>query len=59
VHVDEVAFEAGSAFLLGAVLERFFARHVSVNSFAETSLRSATRGEVMRWLPRWGERPIL
>jgi type VI secretion system protein ImpG len=59
LHVDEVAFEAGSAFLLGAVLERFFARHVSINAFTETSLRSATRGEVMRWVPRWGERPIL
>jgi len=59
VQVDEVAFEAGSAFLLGSVLEQFFARHVSVNSFTETSLRSATRGEVMRWIPRWGQRPIL
>jgi len=35
------------------VLEHFFARHVSINSFTETSLRSATRGEVMRWVPRW------
>jgi type VI secretion system protein ImpG len=59
LQVDEVAFEAGSAFLLGSVLEQFFARHVSVNSFTETSLRSATRGEVMRWIPRWGQRPIL
>lgn len=59
VDVDEVAFEAGSAFMLGAVLEHFFARHVSINSFTETSLRSATRGEVMRWVPRWGDRPIL
>ncbi|HKQ26847.1 MAG TPA: type VI secretion system baseplate subunit TssF [Burkholderiales bacterium] len=59
LQVDEVAFEAGSAFLLAAVLEQFFARHVSINSFTETSLRSATRGEVMRWLPRWGERLIL
>ena len=59
VQVDEIAFEAGSAFLLATVLEQFFARYVSVNSFTETSLRSATRGEVMRWLPRWGERPIL
>jgi type VI secretion system protein ImpG len=59
LQVDEVAFEAGTAFLLGAVLERFFARHVSVNAFTETSLRATTRGEVMRWVPRWGERPIL
>ena len=26
---------------------------------AMSPLRSATRGEVMRWVPRWGERPIL
>ena len=59
LEVDELAFEGGSAFLLGSVLEQFFARHVSINSFTETALRSSRRGEVMRWLPRWGERPIL
>ncbi len=42
--VDELAFEGGSAFLLGAVLERFFARYVSINSFTETVLRSDNRG---------------
>lgn len=59
VDVDDLAFEGGSAFLLGSVLEQFFARHVSINSFTETALRSSRRGEIMRWLPRWGERPIL
>jgi len=59
LEVDELAFEGGSAFLLGSVLEQFFARHVSINSFTETALRSSRRGEIMRWLPRWGERPIL
>jgi len=59
LEVDELAFEGSSAFLLGAVLEQFFARHVSINSFTETVLRSFRRGELMRWRPRWGERPIL
>jgi len=59
LDVDELAFEGGSAFLLGSVLEQFFARHVSINSFTETALRSSRRGEIMRWLPRWGERAIL
>ena len=59
LEVDELAFEGSSAFLLGSVLEEFFARHVSLNSFTETALRSSRRGEVMRWRPRWGERPIL
>ncbi|MCB1957674.1 MAG: type VI secretion system baseplate subunit TssF [Rhodocyclaceae bacterium] len=58
LELDEMNFEGGSAFLLGSVLERFFARHVSVNSFTETTLRSLGRGELMRWKPRCGLRPI-
>ena len=41
-----MAFEGASAFLLGAVLDRYFARHVSINSFTETVLRSESRGEI-------------
>jgi type VI secretion system protein ImpG len=59
ITVDEMAFEGASAFLAGAVLERYFARHVSINSFTETALRSETRGEINRWLPQWGARPTL
>jgi type VI secretion system protein ImpG len=59
VSVDELAFEGSHAFLLGAVLERYFARHVSINSFTETVLRSETRGEINRWVPQWGTRPTL
>jgi len=57
--VDELAFEGGSAFLFGAVMQRFLARHVSVNSFVEVRLRSASRGEIMCWRPQCGERAIL
>ncbi len=57
--VDELAFQGSSAFLLGCVLERFFARHVSINSFTETRVRSMTRGEIMVGRPRCGARPIL
>ncbi len=59
VTVDELAFEGGSACLLGAVLAQFFARHVSLNSFTETVLRSDSRDEINRWVPRWGARPTL
>lgn len=59
VTVDELAFEGGSACLLGSVLARFFARHVSINSFTETVLRSDGRDEISRWGPRWGARPTL
>jgi type VI secretion system protein ImpG len=59
VDVDEMAFEGGSAFLLGAVLERHFARYVSINSVTELVLRSQSRGEINRWMPNWGTRPTL
>jgi type VI secretion system protein ImpG len=59
VDVDEMGFEGGSAFLLGAVLDRYFARYVSINSVTETVLRSQTRGEINRWAPHWGTRPTL
>lgn len=56
---DENAFEGTGIFLLGAVLERFFARYVSINSFTETTLHAAERGEVMRWPARSGRRRLL
>lgn len=59
LEVDELAFQGASAFLFGTVMERFFARHASINAFTETVLRTVTRGEIMRWVPRCGERPIL
>jgi type VI secretion system protein ImpG len=59
VDVDELAFEGSSAHLLGSVLERFFLRYVSINSFTETVLRSTSRGEINRWVPQWGVRATL
>jgi type VI secretion system protein ImpG len=59
VNVDELAFEGASAYLLGAVLDRYFARHVSINSFTETVLRSDARGEISRWGMQQGARPTL
>jgi len=56
---DERAFEGSGAFLLGSVLEEFFARHTSLNSFTETALDVLGRGEVMRWPTRFGQRPLL
>jgi type VI secretion system protein ImpG len=54
VTCDEAAFEGAGVFLLGAVLERFFAKYVSINSFTETVLRTVQRGDVMRWPARVG-----
>lgn len=59
VSLDESAFEGSGIFLLGAVLEQFIARYVSVNSFTETVIRSTDREEVMRWPARIGQRQIL
>jgi len=59
VQIEELAFEGASAFLLGSVLDRYFARHVSINSFTETVLRSENRREINRWGQQWGARPTL
>ena len=57
--LDEEAFEGASAFLLGAVLERFFAKYVSINSFTETVVHTLDRGQIMRWPANVGKRHIL
>ncbi len=59
VELDDLAFEGGSAFLLGCVLERFVARHVSINGFTRMRVRSAARGTLLDGRPRCGARPIL
>lgn len=51
---DESFFEGTSVYLMGAVLERFFRRHVTINSFTETVLRTQQRGEIARWRPKSG-----
>jgi type VI secretion system protein ImpG len=58
VEVDDLSFEGASAFLLGCVLERFIARHVSINSFTQVKLHSAGRGEILSGRARCGTRPI-
>jgi type VI secretion system protein ImpG len=59
VLVQESEFSGGSAFLLGMVLEQFFAKYVSINSFTETVLKSVERGEVKRWPAQPGRRDVL
>lgn len=59
VTCDESAFEGTGIFLLGAVLEDFFSKYTSINSFTRTIIRSADRGEIMRWPSRVGQVHIL
>ena len=56
---DESAFEGSGVILLGSVLEQFFARYVSINTFTETVIESTDRGEIMRWPARIGTRQTI
>ena len=59
LEVEKMAFHGHSAFVFGAVMAHFLSRHVAVNHFVETVLRFAGKGEIMRWEPQCGTRPIL
>jgi type VI secretion system protein ImpG len=59
VTLDESAFEGSGVFVLGAVLEQFFAKYVSLNAFTETVIRSTTRGDIIKWPARVGRCEIL
>jgi type VI secretion system protein ImpG len=55
--VDETTFGGASPYLLGLVLDTFFARHVSINSFTQSVLSSLSRGRIAEFPPRIGTRP--
>lgn len=57
ITVDESSYAGISPWPLMAVLERFFSRHVGVNSFTELALISRQRGELAQWRIRPGSRP--
>lgn len=57
--IDETPFAGAGSIILAAVLDRFFAKYVSINGFTETVMISPDRGEVMRWPMRIGLRPTL
>lgn len=59
VTLDEAAFEGAGVFVLGSVLEQFFAKYVSLNAFTETLIKSTTRGVIMQWPARVGRCEIL
>jgi type VI secretion system protein ImpG len=57
--LEDKAFEGSGAFLLGAVLERFFAEYVGINHFVQTIVETTERGVIARWPPRTGSRGVL
>ncbi|MEO1491949.1 MAG: type VI secretion system baseplate subunit TssF [Pseudomonadota bacterium] len=59
ITMEDKAFEGSGVFLLGAVLDRFFAEYVSLNQFTQTVIRTPERKEIMRWPPRLGRRQVL
>ncbi|MEM1070808.1 MAG: type VI secretion system baseplate subunit TssF [Planctomycetota bacterium] len=59
LELDESAFKGLGCFLIGAILEQFFSRYVSINSFTETVLRTTQRGEIRRWPARIGKRHLI
>jgi type VI secretion system protein ImpG len=59
LECDEAAFQGSGVFVLASVLEHFFAKYVSINSFTETVLRTPQRGEIMRWPTTTGQRHLL
>lgn len=59
VTLEEKGFEGSGAFLLGAVLERFFTEYVGLNHFVQTVIASGERGIISRWPPRSGSRGAL
>jgi type VI secretion system protein ImpG len=54
IECDESFFEGTSVYLIGAVLERFFRKYATINSFTETVLTTQQRGEIARWRPETG-----
>jgi type VI secretion system protein ImpG len=56
ISLDEKAFEGSGVFLLGAVIERFFAEYSGLNYFTQTVIATPERGEIMRWPARMGSR---
>ena len=59
LSLDDAAFEGIGILPLAAALERFFGRYVSLNSFTQLTLRSASRGQIKQWPVRIGRRHVL
>jgi type VI secretion system protein ImpG len=57
--LEDAAFEGTGILILASVLEQFFARYVSLNSFTRLQLRSQVRGDIKAWAPRLGARATL
>lgn len=59
LEFEEMAFAGTGVFILGAVMNTFFSKYVSINSFTETVIKTRERGEIMRWPANLGSRHLL
>ncbi len=59
MECEESAFEGLGLYLFGAIMERFFSKYVSINTFVETVLVSNERGVIKTWQARTGQTQIL
>ncbi|GAA0404426.1 type VI secretion system baseplate subunit TssF [Cocleimonas flava] len=59
VNCKESAFDGMGVYLLGSILEHFFAKYVSLNSFTQTNLNTVERGAIKQWSVRTGTRATL
>lgn len=59
VEFDETFYEGTGVYVIGLVLQKFFAKYVSVNSFTETVIHSPDRGEIARWPAMSGQRHVI
>ncbi|WP_292290133.1 type VI secretion system baseplate subunit TssF [Marivita sp.] len=59
MEFDESLFEGSSIYTLGSVLERFFRKYSTINSFTETVLKTQQRGEIARWSPTMGVNRVI
>ena len=56
---DEDAFVGGSAFLFGAVLNRYLAQRAAINSFIQVAIKSLQReGVWKKWAPMSGDQAV-
>lgn len=59
LQVDESAYQGGSVFLLGMVLDQFFSQYVSINSFTQLVLISSDNKELHKWPIRIGSQSTI
>lgn len=57
VRMDESVFAGLSPYVMGAVLEQYFSRHVAINIMVQCRLVSVQRGIIAEWPVRTGARP--